>query len=340
MRYRYLYLDQIVDMIEGSTDPAVKMAVSWANQDQPNLYSLLHLLYDFRWNFEIGGVPKYRRNRNGGMEFHAAVTMLNNKINGRPIPATTKFKHLINILEKMQDRDAEVLIAALRHQINFRIPLEDIQRAFPMIQAGPNFANKAPKLKTLSNLECPATIVHQVPGPEIRVVINENGNFKFVDQKGHGLIFPNKPMSAFNEIFKGLRNITMSCVFHGLTKDKTKIGNTATSNASFAKFQAGELEDETLAVTVLDCVDNWSYMNYPELRETANMGFAARREWLENHPFPESIHLRLADVTKVEDLAALRKQENLVATSKDVLRVYSDNATWADGYHVLIKEAF
>jgi len=340
MKYRYRYVDQMVEMIEGSRDPAVKMAVIWANKDQPNLVSLLKLLYDYRWNFEIGGLPKYRRNRNGGMELNSAIGLLEQRLNGRLISSATKFKFVVDILNKLQDRDAEVLSRALQHQINLRIPLEDIQRAFPDIKRDETFADRQPKALSLPDLQFPGTIVRQTPGHEIRVVINGNGNFKFVDDRGHGLVLPDKINSAFIPIFSKLRNVALSAVCLGMTKDKSKIGNTATSNAVFAKFQMGELEAETISVRILDAVDLWSYLNYPQDLQQRALPFAARREWIVNNDWTDSIHVSVADAIEVATIEDLRKLENEVFEAKDTLRFYGNKATWGKGFHVLDKSAF
>ena len=341
MKYRYQYIDEMVDMIEGTSDPVIKMAVLWANQDQAQLKSLMYLLYDYRWNFEIGGVPNYRKNRTGGMEFHKAIDLLESRLNTRLLGADTKFKFLTDVFEQLQDRDAEVLARALQHQINFRIPLKDIRRAFPGIQTGPGFAEDAP-IAVLSELKFPGTIVRQQPGHEVRVVINGTGNFKFVDHEGHGLVLPNKPNSAFCSIFKGLKNVVICASFFGLTKDQDKIGNTATTNAAFAKFKAGELEKETISIKILDCMDRWTYDRayLPEARKQAQMTWAYRSNWIDQHDWQDTIFCKVADRIDIANLEDLRKYENEVFTTKDTLRYYANDSLFADGYHILDKSAF
>lgn len=340
MKYRYRYIDEIVDQIEGLTDPAHKMAVIWANQDQENLKALLLVLYDFRHSFEVCGIPKYKRNRAAGMEFHSAIKLLDQRINSRTMGAGQKFKFLIDVCQQLQDRDAEILERLLQHDINLRIPLDSIQRAYPGIEESPNFSQAAKKTTNLVNLKFPATIVRQLQGPEVRVEIGNGDFFKFVDVDGNALVLPDKPNSAFRNIFKPFNNVVLSCSFQGLTKGLDKVGNTATTNASFAKFQAGELEAETISVTILDVCDNTTYLKYPAGRETMNMGFERRRAWLTDQDWGDSIYVKVSDSIEVANLEALRALENEVATTKDTLRIYGNDALWGEGFKVLDKGAF
>ena len=340
MKYRYRYIDEIVDQIEGLRDPAHRMAVIWANRDQENLKVLLQVLYDYRYSFEIAGIPDYKRKREGGIDFHTAVKLLNNRINQRVIGAGQKFIAVIDILQQLQDRDAGVLERLLKGQIDLRIPVEDIQRAFPNIEPSPNFGENAPKAKVLSELAFPATVVRQLPGPEVRVEIGMGDSFKFVDQNGRGLVLPDKPNSVFRDIFRPIDNVILCCSFQGLTKDQSKVGNTATTNAAFAKFQAGELETETLSITILDVVDRTSYMNYPGGNPTINMSFERRRHWLEKQNWGDTIFCKLSETIDVPDLEALRGLEDEVATTKDTLRIYHNSANWAVGFSTLDKAAF
>lgn len=341
MKYRYRYLDEMIEMIEGQTDEAHKMAVIWANQDQPNLQAFLALLYDHRANFEIGGVPKYNRNRNGGIEMHSALEKLESTMNTKLMGADGKFKNLVNVLNQLQDRDAELLVRALRGQVDLGLPVEQIQRVYPQIKSDRTFAEDAPVAKVLSNLTFPGTVVRQPPGHEVKVYINQTGNFKFVDNRGRGLVLPDKPNSAFVPYFSKLRNIVLSCAFHGLTKDKSKVGNTATTNAAFAKFRAGELESETFAVRILDAIDIYSHNNYPANNPVRAMAFADRRDWILKQDWGDTIHISVADTVEIADLEELRKKfENEVYETKDTLRYYANDSTYGDGYHILTKDAF
>ncbi len=340
MKYRYRYVDQMIDQIEGLTDPAHRMAVVWANQDCPNLKVALQLLYDYRYSFEVSGIPDYQRKRAAGCDFHTAVKNLDRKLNQRVIGAGQKFSFLIDILQQLQDRDAGVLERILKNQIDLRIPLEDIKRAFPMIEGSPNLGKDAPKEKVLSELKFPATVVHQLQGPEVRVEIGVGNSFKFVDHRGRGLILPDKPKSAFCEIFAPFSNIVLCASFQGLTKDQSKVGNTATTNAAFAKFQAGELEVEAVSITILDVIDKTSYINYPAGNRAINMSFDRRLNWLTKQDWHDSIFVKLAKTTAIASLEELRAFENEVVTSKETLRIYEKDTTWAEGFSILTKEAF
>lgn len=340
MKYRYRYIDEMVDQIEGLRDPAHRMAVIWANAESANLKALLNILYDYRYSYEVAGIPNYNRKRAAGIEFHTAVKQLNSRLNRKVLGAGQKFSFLVDILQQLQDRDAGVLERALQGQINTRIDLEDIQRAFPDIQGSPVLAANAPKAKVLSDLEFPATVVRQLQGPEIRVEIGVGDSFKFIDANGNGLVLPDKPNSAFRKIFAPFDNIVLCCSFQGLTKDLSKVANTATTNASFAKFQAGELEGETVSITILDVADNVSYQSHPAGNPRMNMSFARRRAWLTEQDWGSSIHVKVSEAIELANLEDLRALENEVATTKDTLRIYDNTAVWAEGFSVLDKTAF
>lgn len=340
MKYRYRYIDEIVDQIEGLNDPAHKMAVIWANQDQQQMKVLCQLIYDYRYSFEIASLPKYSRKRAAGVDFHTAVALLDKKLNTRVIGASSKFAFAVDILQMLQDRDADVLERALRGQIDFGIPLEDIQRVYPMIQASPNMADDAENLDVLSDQAFPATVIRQIPGPEVRVEIGQGDSFKFVDSRGRGLVLPDKPNSNFRSLFKPFNNVVLCANFQGLTKDLTKVGNTATTNSVFAKFQAGELDVEQISITILDVVDRTSYLSYPRGRPDINMTFAQRRDWLMNQDWGDTIFVKVADSTELRGLEDLRQLENEVAETKDTLRIYDNSAIWNSGFKVLNKSAF
>jgi hypothetical protein len=340
MKYKYRYVDQMVEMMEGSPDPAIKMAVVWANARDENLKALLQVMYDYRFNFEIGSIPKYQKKRQPGIDFHSAVKQLNQRLNNKVMGSGQKFVFVIDILQSLQDRDAEVLERALTGKITFRIPLADIRRVYPDIKGMPECSVDSPKAMDLSALQFPATIVKQLPTPEVRVVINSLGNLKFVDTDGKGLILPDKPNSVFLKILKPLRNVVLSCSFVGLTKDQTKVGNTATCNSSFAKFSNGELEKETIGIRILDIADMDTYLSYPGPSKNINMTFERRRAYLEGVDFGDNVFVRLADVIKVESLEELRKLEDDVTVSKETLRIYADKATYADSFSLLDQSAF
>ncbi len=118
------------------------------------------------------------------------------------------------------------------------------------------------------------------------------------------------------------------------------MGNTATTNAAFAKFQAGELETEAVSITILDAVDKTSYLSYPAGHPTLPMSFERRLDWIKNQNWGDSIFVKVAETTPVASLEELRGLENEIATTKETLRIYDNAATWAEGFKKLDKSAF
>ena len=338
MEYRFAYVDEIIDFIEGAPDPAVKMAVVWSNIDNPNFVAILKLIYDYRYNFEIREIPKYRKRAAAGIELHTAIDMLENKLNTHHITPKAKYDSLISILTMLSERDAVVLENALLEKNKLDIGLDSIHRAVPEIMGMPKL-NRGPV--PISDLYYPGKILVEPLGVPMYVIVNSFGVPKYLDEKGRAMISPDKIKSDLSVSFQHLKNVAFFTYFVGLTYDKKKTVSQKASVNLMEKFYLGTLEDETFEIQILDAVDLYSWISFPNNNPVKVMSFDERYHWLKETVF-FSDQIKLVPVRhNVKDIEALRKLEDDIIGSSGTSHMYfADTSPFSYGFNLLNRHSF
>lgn len=339
MQNRYRFIDDLIDAIEGATSLTDKMVIIWKNIDNQELKTIVEYLYDYRRNFEIAKIPQYKRKYQSGLDLHVAFKALEQRLNNRLCNATHKYNTLVDVLQMMGEREATVFEKMLTGDIDLGIPLEDIQRAYPYIKSMPLVGRSAKTVNSIADLKTPGYVIFQRDVPEIRIICNSTGNFRFVGEEGQSLILPDKPKSVFAEWTKPLKNVVVCANLSSMTSDKKKFTNPAASLAAYTSLEKGELKDETIGIEILDVCTLTEYMNFPEYNQRTGLRFERRLNYINSLNY-DSWHVAQPKTVRVESLEDLRKLENAVTTHKGPVRYVEADSFYSQGFQKIDARSF